>query len=109
MSLIIEVDDHNYEQVLSSNTLVVMNFCAEWSAPCRMLAPTLDELASKYEGRMVVANVNIDDSPRCMSAFGIRSVPTTIFFNGGRKVDQLQGALPESFRDKFYELSQLSM
>jgi thioredoxin 1 len=84
------------KEVLESETPVVVDFWATWCAPCRAIAPALEELATQYRGRVKVAKVNIDDNQETPQQFGVRSIPTLLVFKGGRVVDQIVGAVPKA-------------
>lgn len=93
MSNAMAITDSNFEaEVLTGSSPVVVDFWAEWCGPCKMIAPVLDELAKEYGGKVKVAKLNVDDNPSTSAKFGIRSIPTLLFFKGGRVVDQLVGA-----------------
>jgi thioredoxin 1 len=83
-------------EVLESQTPVVVDFWATWCAPCRAIAPALEELATQYRGRVKVAKVNIDDNQETPQQYGVRSIPTLLVFKGGRVVDQIVGAVPKA-------------
>ena len=86
----------NFEQeVLKSDIPVLVDFWAVWCGPCQMLAPTIEELAREYEGRVKVGKVNVDEQPELARQFGIMSIPTMIVFKNGEKVNQLVGAVPK--------------
>jgi thioredoxin 1 len=74
---------------------VLVDFWAEWCAPCRMIAPAIDALATSYAGRVKVGKLNVDESPAVAEAFGVRSIPTLVVFKGGKVVEQQVGALPQ--------------
>ncbi|MGN0187374.1 MAG: thioredoxin [Paludibacteraceae bacterium] len=90
------VNDSNFDEVLAQNALVVIDFSATWCGPCRMLAPILDELANEYAGRVFVGKADVEDAVESAERFGIRSVPTILFFKNGEKVDQTIGAMPRA-------------
>jgi thioredoxin 1 len=84
--------DSNFEDsVIKSATLVLVDFWAEWCGPCRRLAPTVDELATDFDGRMVVGKLNVDDNPSTAGRFSIRGIPTLLLFKGGQIVEQVVG------------------
>jgi thioredoxin 1 len=82
------------EQVLKSDKPVIVDFWATWCGPCRMMAPTFEDLAREYQGRMVFAKLDVDQNPRVAGRYGVMSIPTLMIFAGGRPVDQLVGARP---------------
>jgi len=92
----INVNDSNFAQLLSSAPVVLVDFWAPWCGPCRSLAPTIAEIAEEYEGRVVVAKCNVDDCEETPVQYGIRSIPTVIFFKNGEIADRTMGALPKS-------------
>jgi thioredoxin 1 len=84
--------DANFEQtVTQSSTPILVDFWAEWCGPCRRLAPTVDELATDYSGRVVVAKMNVDENPATPMRFSIRGIPTLLLFKGGQIVEQIVG------------------
>ena len=93
-----EVTDSTFlDEVVNSDTPVVVDFWAEWCGPCKMIAPIVEELAGEYEGKVKFAKMNVDSNPQTPMQFGIRGIPTLLIFNGGETpVDQVVGALPKS-------------
>ncbi len=88
--------DNSFEtDVLKSNQLVLVDFWAEWCAPCRMMTPVVESLAEKYQGRAKVVKVNVDDNPSVTQRFGIKGIPTLIVFKTGKEVERLVGATNE--------------
>ena len=92
----ININEASFEKaVLQSPVPTLVDFWAEWCGPCKMIAPLLDEIARESEGRFRVAKVNIDDEPALMQRFGVRAVPTLLFFSGGELKEQVIGAMPK--------------
>ncbi len=89
-------DDHFEVDVLKSELPVLLDFWAEWCAPCKMIAPILTEIAEEYEGRLKIAKLNIDENPSIPPKFGIRGIPTLILFKNGTVEGQKVGALSKS-------------
>ena len=84
--------DANFEQTVNHTPQpVLVDFWAEWCGPCRRLAPTVDELATDYDGRVMVGKLNVDDNPNVASRFSIRGIPTLLLFKGGEIVEQVVG------------------
>jgi thioredoxin 2 len=91
-----EVTDNSFaREVLSSETSVLVDCWAPWCGPCRTLSPIIDELASDYANGVKVVKLNVDENPLTASQYGIRSIPTMLFFKEGKMVDKLTGVLPK--------------
>ena len=88
-------DDNFDEQIKKVSGPVLVDFWAAWCGPCKMIAPSLEQLAGEMAGRATVAKVNVDENGDVANRFGIRSIPTLIIFKEGRVVDQIVGALPK--------------
>jgi len=93
----IKVDNNNFEkEVLQAGQPVVVDFWAEWCGPCKMIAPSLEEIATEMTGQVRIAKINIDENPELATQFGVRSIPTLLMFKQGEVVDTKVGAAPKA-------------
>ena len=93
----VEITDATFDQeVIQSETPVLVDFWADWCAPCKMIAPMVDELAEEYDGRVKFTKLDVDSNPMTATNFGIRGIPTLLIFKGGKPVESVVGAVPKS-------------
>lgn len=93
----ITITDDNFEQeVLRSDKPVIVDFWAAWCGPCRMIAPIVEELAKEFEGKVKVGKLDVDDNQNTSIKYGVRSIPTVLFFSNGKVADTIIGAVPKS-------------
>jgi len=102
----IEVTDSSFEkEILQSDLPAIVDFWAVWCGPCKIIAPYLEQLAGEYEGKVKIAKMDVDNNPQTPTKYGIRSIPTVIFFKNGKVVDQIIGAQPKAnFQEKIKKL-----
>jgi thioredoxin 1 len=95
--LVNHVTDANFDQeVLKSDHAVLIDFWAPWCAPCRAIAPLIDELAGEYAGRLKVVKINVDDNPETPARYGVRGIPNLLIIKSGQVKEQIVGAVPKS-------------
>jgi len=92
----LEITDATFEEVLKSGKPVVIDFWAEWCGPCRMVGPIIEELATEYTDKVVIGKVDVDSNDEITSKYGIRNIPTILFFKNGEIVDKQVGAAQKS-------------
>lgn len=92
----IVITNNNIDEVLATSQPVLIDFWATWCGPCRALSPTVDEIASEYEGRAVIAKCNVDDADEVSLRFGIRNIPTLMYFKNGEMAGRSVGVVSKS-------------
>jgi len=93
---VVQVTDQNFETTVTASTqLVLVDFWATWCAPCRAIAPVVEELATQYKGKVKFGKMDIDEHQNTPQQYGIRSIPTLLLFKGGKVVEQIVGAVPK--------------
>lgn len=96
MATVNATNDSFKSEVLDADTPVVVDFWAEWCGPCKMIAPSLDEISAEMSGKVKIVKVNIDENPDLAVEYGVRSIPMLLAFKGGEKVNEMVGAKPKS-------------
>ncbi|MCW3135036.1 MAG: thioredoxin [Methanophagales archaeon] len=91
------IDDDSFVETVRKYPLVVVDCWAPWCAPCRMVAPVIEELSKEYAGKVVFGKLNVDENPRVATEFAIMAIPTLFIFKNGEPVDVIQGALPKQY------------
>ena len=94
----LQITDANFAETLQEGKPMVLDFWAEWCGPWRMVSPIMDELAEDYAGRVNIGKMNVDENNDIVAQYGIRNIPTVLFFKNGELVDKIVGAVP---KDKF--------
>ncbi|MBO4895294.1 MAG: thioredoxin [Prevotella sp.] len=101
----VTITKENFAELKAGNLPLVVDFWATWCGPCRMVAPIIEELAAKYDGQIVVGKCDVEDNEDLAAEFGIRNIPTILFFKNGEVVDKLIGAQSkQKFEEKFEAL-----
>ena len=88
------VKTSEFDEIMDAAPLAMVDFWASWCGPCKMLSPTVEALAEQYEGKVLVAKVNVDEEPDLARSFGVMSIPTVVFMKNGREFDRKVGLMP---------------
>ncbi|MFR9555655.1 MAG: thioredoxin [Rikenellaceae bacterium] len=88
----LKITTENFEELIAGDQLVVVDFWAEWCGPCRTIAPIIAELATEYEGKVVIGKCDVEENDDIVGRYGVRNIPTVIFLKGGELVDKQVGA-----------------
>ena len=96
----VKITSENFESLKTGNLPLVVDFWATWCGPCRMVGPIIEELAKEYDGKIVVGKCDVDENEDVAMEFGIRNIPTVLFFKGGQLVDKFVGAASKSTLDE---------
>jgi len=90
----VQFDQKTFDETLAEGKLMMVDFWAAWCGPCRMLGPVIEDLAAKYEGKVVVGKVNVDEQQALAIRYGVMSIPTVIFLKDGKEIDRKVGVMP---------------
>lgn len=92
----LQITDANFEELAKGDKPLIVDFWAEWCGPCRMITPIIEELATEYEGKVVIGKLNVDENDDVVAQFGVRNIPTVLFIKNGEVIDKHVGAAQKS-------------
>jgi thioredoxin 1 len=96
MGKAIEITDANFDEIIASDQPVMIDFWAEWCGPCKMIGPLVEELAGEFEGKAVIGKLDVQENSQIPMRFGVRNIPTLLFFKNGQLVDKQVGVVPKA-------------
>ncbi len=96
----LEITDTNFQELVNGDKPVVVDFWAEWCGPCRMVGPIIEELADEYSDKIVIGKLDVDNNDEVVTTYGVRNIPTILFFKGGQLVDKHVGAAPKNILEE---------
>ena len=105
MGKAVEITDSNFNDIVSKNSVVLVDFWAEWCGPCKQIGPALEELATELEGKVKIAKVDVDTNPRAAASMGVRGIPALFIFKDGEVVSNRAGAAPKAALQSWIEES----
>jgi thioredoxin 1 len=92
----VEITDSNFQEIMNTDKPIMVDFWAQWCGPCLAMGPVIEELAKDYDGKAIIAKLDVDHNPMVSQQFGIRNIPTILFFKNGQVVDKQVGAVPKN-------------